>query len=168
MHAALNSAAVSYFAVIKPGTLTQGYNQVMGIETATHNPFCNFLIKSTLKLAPYVNATGTVDYDGTGANTLVAGTTYSVAMTYSAAAGLVGYVNGFSDGTAVANGDVATISGHFLLGNGGTANRHWLGNISMLYACNQVLTALEVAALHANPMLPYLRNFAPGLMGSAE
>lgn len=73
-------------------------------------------VKSTGKLALFVKATGTVSYDGTGSNTLTDGTWYHVAATYDSTNGLVGYVNGSSDGTAAANGAIDT-----------TAVSTWLG-----------------------------------------
>lgn len=66
-----------------------------------------FLVKSNAKLATYISGVN-VNYDGTGTNTLSAGTTYFLTMSYSAATGLIGYVNGGVDGTAATGGAITT------------------------------------------------------------
>lgn len=104
------------------------FNTTIGRNNGTSQAL--IYAKSTGKLRMFVNATGNVLYDGTGTNTLVAGTWYYLVLTYDGAAGLVGYVNAGVDGTAAANGafnTVATLNGNDIGQDPGNANLFWNG-----------------------------------------
>lgn len=105
--ASLGFAAQSFSVWVKFTSFANSYNTVMTVNTAGAAYF-DLHVKSTGKLACYVQATGNVSYDGTGANTLSTGVWYHLAMTYDSVNGLKGYVNGSLDGSAAANGAHAT------------------------------------------------------------
>lgn len=104
----MNPTALTYSAWLNPTGLSNSYNSVVNRDNVGSTVYTRLLIKSNGKLACYVIATASVNYDGTGSNTLLTGTWYYLALTYSSAAGLVGYVNGGSDGTGAANGALNT------------------------------------------------------------
>jgi hypothetical protein len=79
--------------------------------------YCQLLIKSTGKLALYVYGGGNSSYDGTGAFTLLAGSWYHVVLTYDAAGGLKGYVNGSLDASVGGAGNLATNNATTSIGN---------------------------------------------------
>ncbi len=107
---AMNPTAVTYSVWINAATFPNSYNNTIVRINAGATVYSRLLIKSTGKLACYVIASAAVFYDGSGSHTLSTGTWYYVTMTYSSAAGLVGYVNAASDGTAAANGALNTTS----------------------------------------------------------
>ncbi len=103
------------------------------------------MVKSNGKLALYlVNSAGAfVDYDGTGSHTLSANTWYLIAFTYDNSAGLIGYVNGASDGTAAANGSLATIV-NFEVALGyhpSVSSRTWNGSLDEARVADTALSA---------------------------
>lgn len=120
-------AAISYSLWVNAASWTPAYTCLMAVFEGTANEVAFLGVKSTGKLACYF---ANKNYDGAGSNTLSTGTWYHVAATYSSAVGLVGYVNGASDGTATAgvgivNGSVKTfgfgghpsIAGRYLAGH---------------------------------------------------
>ena len=94
----VSSVAVTLSAWVKATSFPNAYNCAIGWNGSNVN-YARLMVKSTGKLAMYTNV---ANYDGTGTNTLSTATFYYLAMTYSSSAGLVGYVNGASDGTAAA------------------------------------------------------------------
>lgn len=89
------------------------------------------LVKSTGKLAMFVQATGAPSYDGTGSHTLLTGTTYFLTLTYDSSAGLIGYVNASSDGTSAASGALVITAGATTddIGHDPGVGRFWDGMI---------------------------------------
>lgn len=98
--------ASSYTVVawINPTSLSNSYNGIVTKGLGSGSAFQNSYIKSTGKIAVYIeNSTGNAcDYDGSGTNTLVTGTWYMFAYTVSYASPtlLKGYINGSLDGSA--------------------------------------------------------------------
>jgi hypothetical protein len=76
------------------------YNSIMVRNNNT--VYTAFYVKGTGKLALFTSNGPT--YDGTGSNTLSAGTWYLLHMTYDSSSGLNGYVNAAVDGTIAAAG----------------------------------------------------------------
>jgi len=99
-----NPTAITITCWVNGTSFPTAYQCPGGYVAASNNAAP--LVKSTGKLACYVTATTQISYDGTGSHTLSTGTWYYLAMTYNSSAGLVGYVNAASDGTAAANGNV--------------------------------------------------------------
>lgn len=98
-------AAVTYSCWIHPTTLPSGYQ---GLVTHRNSGSSDYTLLDThsVHLAMYVLATGgAVSYDATGAS-LSTGAWQHVALTYDSSQGLIGYLNGASDGTAAANGAI--------------------------------------------------------------
>ncbi len=128
LHSATTSTgnAFSLSAWVKATSFPNAYNTVIGFGPTTTMAL---FVKSTGKLACYLRATGEVSYDGTGSNTLSTATWYYLAMTYSSSAGLVGYVNGASDGTAAANGNATAHVDSYIANDPITAGRFWNGSI---------------------------------------
>ncbi len=113
-----NDSFITVGALIKPTAATisgwvngtsfpNAYNTLISRDTT--NDSCMMYVKSTGKLACFAqNGASSSSYDGTGSHTLSAATWYYLTMTYSNAAGLIGYVNASSDGTATGGFDLKT------------------------------------------------------------
>lgn len=144
----LNPPAMSIAAWVKGTTFPNAYNAVMGREQTSGPLFYMLAVKSTGKLACYISGSATVSYDGTGAITLLANQWYHLVMTYSAALGLTGYVNGVVDGSAAANGNLATITDTTYIGTHRPASytRYFNGAIDQPCLYNRVLTPQDVQA----------------------
>lgn len=113
----LQTSAMSYEVWVKPASFPNAYNTVMSTDGST-SQFFDMHVKSNGKLALYLATSGgTADYDGTGTNTLSAGTTYMLVMTYVTSTGLVGYVNGAVDGNTTFNGTISTGGTTLNIGN---------------------------------------------------
>jgi hypothetical protein len=107
---AFDTAAITYSAWVKANSLPDAYNCIFkrGNVGGTVD-YAEYFIKSNGKLACYVQSTtGGVDYDGSGSNTLSTGTWYHVVMVFSSSVGLIGYVNGASDGSASSSSPLET------------------------------------------------------------
>ena len=101
--------AITHSAWVKNTSFPNAYNTLLTLHThTTGTVFADLHIKSTGKLALYLTATGTIDYDGTGSNTLATGTWYHLALVYDSVQGLVGYVNGQVDKSVAAAGNLLT------------------------------------------------------------
>lgn len=128
----LARTSVTISAWINGTTFPNAYNTVGGWNDNTGGTKQAMIwVKSTGKMTFFVNTGSAVGYDGTGTNTLVAGTTYYVTLTYDSTSGLVGYINAGVDGTAAANG-ILVVSGAppFYIGRDFvTAGRFWNGVI---------------------------------------
>lgn len=118
--------AITLAVWVKATSFPAAYNTAIqssasGINTDIH-------VKSTGKMAMYFRGLGTSNYDGSGSTTLTTGNWYYIVGTYSAANGLVGYVNGSVDGTAASFGDlnVGTVTGSLGF-DIVTAGRNWNG-----------------------------------------
>ncbi len=116
-------AAVTMSAWVKATTWTNAYTAILAMGEGTPSRICFLGIKSSGKLALYVDASSMVDYDGSGTYTLSTGTWYHVALVYDSVGGLRGYVNGLVDGSVGANGalpldssDAVWIGGHPTIG----------------------------------------------------
>jgi hypothetical protein len=104
----LDQTAITASAWINAASFPDQYNAVVSKINFVPNQYYQLFVKSTGKLAMYVFGNADINYDGTGSNTLSSGAWYYVTLTYSSSAGLTGYVNGAVDGTAAANGALAT------------------------------------------------------------
>ncbi len=107
----MNPTAMTISGWANASALSNAYSTLAG-RIVSGSQFVLY-IKSTGKLACYASATGSVSYDGTGSHTLSTSTWYYLAMTYNSSAGLIGYVNAASDGTAAANGALTTTAATF-------------------------------------------------------
>lgn len=146
---ALNPAAISYSAWINATSFPNSYNAIVARQGSA-NHFSLLLVKSTGKLAIYMgNGAALLDYDGTGTNTLSTSTWYHIVCTYDSTAGLVGYVNGSSDGTAAANGTLTTDAVSTYIGENPTfSTRGFNGIIDEVGIWNRALTSTEVTTLY--------------------
>ena len=113
----VSPTASTYEAWIKPASFPNAYNSIFEKSTGS-SAYLDFHVKSNGTLACYVTATGgNVNYDGTGVNTLVAGTWYYVAMSYDSTNGLKCYVNGGVDGAVSALGNISANTAPLYIGN---------------------------------------------------
>lgn len=127
-NANLYPAAFTYSLWVKGASFPNSYNTTIGNSNGG-SKFISLNIKSNGKLAPYIGTTGgTVDYDGTGSNTLTSGTWYYLTMTYSSSVGLVGYVNAGVDGTAGANGTAQNSNSPEIIG-GDIQSTSWVNGV---------------------------------------
>jgi hypothetical protein len=144
--ATLNPSAITYSAWIKATSFPNSYNSIVSKVSGPVNPtFSQMFVRSSGKLAMYASTTNSVPlaalYDGTGANTLSAGTWYMVTMTYDTATGLKGYLNGSVDGS-----DASTIGRNLASNTGATTigidtatdGRAWNGAIDEVEISNVV------------------------------
>jgi len=106
---AMNPQKITLQAWANGTTFPNAYNAVVARVGASS--FSYIFVKSTGKLAMgvVVGAGINVTYDGTGSNTLSAGTWYNLFLTYDGTT-LTGYVNGSSDATATQSGLINTAS----------------------------------------------------------
>ncbi len=130
-------AAITYELWVKATSFPTAY--VTPISKSDGTNFVDLHMKSTGKLACYARNTtpASINYDGTGTNTLVTGTWYHLAMTYDSTNGLIGYVNGGVDGSAASalplNPNTATTS----IGDDDDHNpRYWNGQIDEVRISN--------------------------------
>jgi hypothetical protein len=108
LDATLNIGALTAMTVsawIKATSFPDAYNTIYA-NAVSGSAVYEMFVKSTGKLAMYM-ATPALNYDGTGSHTLSTGTWYLVHMTYNSTQGLIGYVNGASDGTVAASGNLS-------------------------------------------------------------
>ncbi len=127
--------AVTISAWIKATTLPASYNCPGGYDSTSNNNV--ILVKSNGKLAMFINATGSVSYDGSGTHTVSTGTWYLLHLVYSSSVGLIGYYDGSSDATAAANGNANFGSGiQPTIGNQASVSRFWNGLIDEFHTSN--------------------------------
>ena len=149
----LENPAQTATAWIRGTTFPGAYNTVI-CKNEESNRYWTILVKSNGKMAYYVRANTPVFVDGTGASTLATGRWYFVALSYSATAGLTGYVDGVIDGTAAANGSPTTGSTFANIGShsqalaGGSSGRFFNGLIDDVKVYNRVLSANEIRQLY--------------------
>jgi len=125
---AMHPTAITLSSWVNATSFPNSYNST--IARVNTNNYSALYVRSTGKLACYTFPSGDVSYDGTGSHTLSAGTTYYLVMTYDSSAGLVGYVNAASDGTAAANGTLQTAAALTYVGADPlTGGRFWNGMI---------------------------------------
>jgi hypothetical protein len=140
-------------AWVRGATFPNAYNTVI-CKNEDNNRYWAILIKSNGKLAYYVHANAPVFVDGSGAFTLLTEKWYFVAMSYSASAGLSGYVDGRLDGTAAANGDPTTgssfvnIGSHYQALVGGNSGRFFNGLIDDVKVYRRILRPSEIFELY--------------------
>lgn len=113
---------------VKATSFTGAYNSTLYMLGASGA--VELLVKSNGKLAPYIDTSGGgLIYDGTGSHTLSTGTWYYLTMVYSNAVGLIGYVNGASDGTVAAAGNPFSFTSFDIGRDEVTSGRLWNGLI---------------------------------------
>lgn len=147
----LNPTAVTCEAWVKGTTFPNAYNTVVAKVNGTGTAYYSLYVKSTGKLACYMRGNNNVSYDGTGSTTLSTGTNYYLATVYSATAGVVGYVNAGSDGTATADGALATNSGATqIAGDPLTSGRNWNGVLDEIRISNIVRPTSYLTSTYNN------------------
>ena len=124
--ASLNPNAITITAWVNGSLYENSYNTIVHKQSTG---FYEYFITSAKKMAIYLAASGgTVDYDGSGSNTLSLSTWYMVSFTYSSSTGLIGYLNASVDNTAAANGTLSISGGPFRYRSGqpsGIARMGW-------------------------------------------
>ncbi len=143
----LEPTAWTMTAWVRASSFPNGYNAVI---SKVSGYYYQLFVKSSGKLAVYVaGANGGVFYDGTGSITLSTATWYRLTVTYSAATGLIGYVNTSVDASAAAPGSwIGTGGGDLSIGNDlNTGGRLWNGDLDDVRFYNRALTAADIATL---------------------
>lgn len=151
--AATPSTAMTLSAWVKGTSFPNAVNTV----ATTYVTSYQFIgVRSDGKLIVFVHALTDISYDGTGATTLSTGTWYHLVITYSSAAGLVGYVNASVDKTVAANGTTSNATG-FSIGrdmiNTGL-NRYWNGSIDEVRFVTTVRSADWITTEYNNQSAP--------------
>jgi len=154
----INPAAMTIEAWVRATSFPDTYNAVISrSETGAAN--FQLLVKSNGKLAAYLLASGSVNYDGTGTNTLSTGTWYHLAMAYDSSGGLRVYVNGSLDNSAAANGTINTTAQLTSVGyDWYAAARYWNGDIDEV--------RISDVARSANYILTDKNSLTFGTLGS--
>lgn len=149
---AMNPSAVTYAAWVNPTSFPAAYVSVISRNDGSFN--CSLLVKSTGKMACYVSANAQVFFDP-GSHTLSTGTWYHLVMTYDSSAGLIGYVNGASDGTAAANGTANTNAISTFIGSDpSTGGRGWNGKIDQVTISSVARSANWITTEYNNQSAP--------------
>jgi hypothetical protein len=148
--------AITLSAWVNATSFPGAYNGVVVRSNATYVSYAMLFAKGTGKLACYtLGLGGAVNYDGTGSHTLSTATWYYLTMTYSSSAGLTGYVNASSDGTAAANGAMVANTATSYIGNdNNTASRFWNGSLDEVRISNIVRTANWITTEYNNQNAP--------------
>ncbi len=128
MNNAIGTAAMTFSGWVKATSFPSPYGTVIGRRQSGTN-YGFLYVNSSGKLSCFFYASADVSYDGTGSHTLSTGTWYYLASTYNSSAGLVGYVNAASDGTAAANGTLTTTGSEVDLGHDPGIGRFWDGTL---------------------------------------
>lgn len=141
------STAFTQSAWVKNTTFPTAYNTVVTQNNnAVSAHYFDLHIKSTGKLGMFVGSPN-VSYDGTGATTLSTGAWYCLAMAYDNSGGLCGYVNGASDKTVAAGGNLAVVPTQCEIGNDlPFTPRHINGSIDEVRLSNIARSANWVTA----------------------
>ncbi len=150
---AMHPAALTYSCWVNPTSFPNAYNGPIGRNASSVATV--ILVKSTGKLALFATATSLVSYDGTGSHTLSTATWAHLAMTYDSSAGLVGYVNGASDGTAAANGSLNSNASTVAIGQDPSGSRFFNGKIDEVTISSVARSANWITTEYNN-------QFAPG------
>lgn len=127
---ALPAAGTSWSvtAWAKATSLPNSYNSIFSNENAFTSGQ-TIMVKSTGKMAIYVDSSSATDYDGTGTNTLSTGTNYMVGFSYNDTSKVLnGYVNGALDKTVTGThaADLSGMSNQYI-GNSVHTPRTWEG-----------------------------------------
>lgn len=149
-------SAVTISAWVNATSFPNAYNGIGGWDASSPTRQAMIWVKSTGKMTFFVQAVGSVGFDGTGSHTLSSATDYLIHMTYSSSAGLVGYVNAASDGTAAANGSLANPNSvTFDIGQDPlTAGRFWNGKIDELRVASVSRSADWITTEYNNQSAP--------------
>lgn len=146
---AINPTAITFTYWMNATSFPNAYNSPVDRNGATANDFFAPLIKSSGKLAIYAGlGTGSVNYDGTGANTLSTGTWYFIAATYDSTNGLSGYVNASLDKNVAAAGTLATTAQSTWIGGSAIGGRYFNGIVDEVGIWSRALTSTEISQLY--------------------
>ncbi len=148
----IGTTGFTFSALVNGTSFPNAYNTPIGVNCSGNGN--EMYVKSNGKLAMYVQAGPTRSYDGTGSHTLSTSTWYHITMTYSASAGLVGYVNGASDGTATANGSVTASTSAMIGQDPITASRFWNGKLDEVRTASVARSSDWIAIESANQLTP--------------
>lgn len=147
-------SAVTWSAWVNATSFPSAYNTVI-YKNSSNSDANGILIKSNGKLFCILVATTQLFYDGTGSHTLSTGTWYLVHLTYNSSAGLIGYVNGASDGTVAANG-AGNMSGSLVaqIGRDDVNARYWNGSMDEVRASTVARSADWITTEYNNQNAP--------------
>lgn len=147
---------ITVSAWVNATSFPNAYNTIAGFNRNTPTIQAMMWVKSTGKMTFFVQGTGSVGYDGTGSHTLSSSTDYYICLTYSSSAGLGGYVNASSDGTASANGALATSAGPTwsIANDHVTSGRNWNGKIDEVRFATVVRSADWITTEYNNQSAP--------------
>ncbi|MDG6949570.1 MAG: LamG domain-containing protein [Nitrososphaerota archaeon] len=154
---ALRPASITVAAWVYASSFPDSYNAVVSKETSGQG--YTLLVKSTGKLAVYLNGGPSCNYDGSGLYALSTSTWYFLAFTYSSGT-LIGYVNGVQDASvACTNAALNGATGYPLIIGGSVAftPRWWNGRLAGVSFYDRALSASEVSELYAST-LPVLEH----------
>lgn len=142
--AALSPPELTILAWIRVDSFTPAYSAIVSRNDGS--AYAQLFIKSNGTLAVYCSQSF-ANYDGTGSHTLAAGTWYRIGWTWSAASGIVGYVNGEVDATANGTGTQPVVAASFAIGHDTVnAGRHFPGAIDDVKVWSRPLAAAEIRA----------------------
>ncbi len=147
--------AITFSSWVNATSFPNAYNTVGVANISTR--FVELYVKSTGKIAIFIQNPAK-SYDGTGSHTLSTSTWYLLHLTYDSTQGLIGYVNGASDGTASA-GTALSIAGMTsvpadLANDSINAGRGWNGKLDEVRISNVARSANWIATEYNNQSAP--------------
>jgi hypothetical protein len=148
----VSSAAITLSVWFNPSGNGNTYN---GILIHNSTGFVQILMRNTRNISWYVAANATISIDP-GPTTLSIGQWYHLAFTYDSTNGLLTYINGASDGTVAANGNVHVIGsvGVAIGWDNINASRNVPGSIADAAEWNIALSSSDIAKLVAGVRPP--------------
>jgi hypothetical protein len=125
------TGAVTVSGWVNATSFPNAYNAVTGYNRNTPTVQAMIWVKSTGKLTMFVQATGSVGFDGTGTTTLSTSTWYYLVLTYNVTSGMVGYINAAVEKTVSPNGNLITsaVPAISVGRDSVTAGRFWNGSL---------------------------------------
>jgi hypothetical protein len=150
----MDSTAITYSCWVNGTTFPNDYNGVVTNGSGSVD-YKAIFVKSNGKLYCIIKNTTISSYDGTGSHTLSTGTWYLLHMTYDSSAGLVGYVNAASDGTAAANGNINTTANFTAVGRQeSTSSRYFNGTMDEARVASVARSADWITTEYNNQSAP--------------
>ncbi len=145
--------AITFSAWVNATSFPNAYNTV-GISNGSSR-FVELYVKSTGKLAIFIQNPAK-SYDGTGSHTLSTATWYLLHLVYDSTNGLIGYVNGASDGTASAGTalSISGLTGVDVATDPINAGRFWNGKLDELRVSNVARSANWITTEYNNQNAP--------------
>lgn len=152
----INPIAITYSCWIRATTLSGGDSYYQTLCRQTGSQYSEMGVEDTGKSFYVVLASGSVAIDP-GSATLSTGVWYLQSMTYDSSGGLKAYINGSSDGTAAANGNLNTTTANLEFGRNPFAGANyetWDGDVDEIRISDTVRAGSWITTEYNNQSAP--------------